>query len=131
MKDNNFESIYFRNLRNAWYHELVLNHPRDDFDLRTIFAPWKIIQCYYCVLAGISALIRCFHSERFDNFLILDEPTDGFSQQQVNRMQEIFDTLNTAQMIIISHERTLDSFITDIFTFKKGNHQTKVVKEIV
>jgi len=27
--------------------------------------------------------------------------------------------------------RKLDSFITDIFTFKKANHQTKVVKEIV
>ena len=65
------------------------------------------------------------------DLLILDEPTDGFSQQQVNRMQEIFDTLNTAQMIIISHERSLDSFITDIFTFKKGNHQTKVVKETI
>ena len=36
-----------------------------------------------------------------------------------------------AGVIIISHERTLDSFVSDIFTFKKGNHQTKVVKEIV
>lgn len=65
MKDNNFESIYFRNLRNAWYHELVLNYPQDDFDLRIKFAPWKIIQCYYCVIAGISALIRCFNSTEF------------------------------------------------------------------
>ena len=81
---------------------------------------------------GLTKIINeRYQDVKTKDLLILDEPTDGFSQQQVNRMQEIFDTLNTAQMIIISHERSLDSFITDIFTFKKGNHQTKVVKEII
>ena len=47
-------------------------------------------------------------------------PKENISEHRINRMQKIFDTLNTAQMIIISHERTLDSFITDIFTFKKA-----------
>ncbi len=80
---------------------------------------------------GLTKIINeRYQDVKTKDLLILDEPTDGFSQQQVNRMQEIFDTLNTAQMIIISHERTLDSFITDIFTFKKGNHQTKVVREM-
>ena len=81
---------------------------------------------------GLTKIINeRYQDVKTKDLLILDEPTDGFSQQQVNRMQEIFDTLNTAQMIIISHERSLDSFITDIFTFKKSNHQTKVVKEII
>ncbi|MFX1502130.1 MAG: hypothetical protein ACFFDH_14295 [Promethearchaeota archaeon] len=66
MVDDKFESIYFRNLRNAWYHELVLNYPQDDEIERTKFAPWKIVQCYYCILAGISALIRCFYSGKLD-----------------------------------------------------------------
>ncbi len=65
--NENQESKYFRSLRNAWYHELVLNYPQDDLDQRSKFAPWKIIQCYYCVLAGISALIRCFDKQKFDN----------------------------------------------------------------
>jgi exonuclease SbcC len=64
------------------------------------------------------------------DILILDEPTDGFSQQQINRMQNIFENLGTSQMIIISHERNLDSFVTDIFHFEKQNHVTKVTKEI-
>jgi len=34
-------------------------------------------------------------------------------------------------MIIISHERNLDSFVTDIFNFRKENHITKVKKEII
>ena len=89
----------------------------------------KIYQAYRLGLTKI--INERYQDVKTKDLLILDEPTDGFSQQQVNRMQEIFDTLNTAQMIIISHERSLDSFITDIFTFKKGNHQTKVVKEII
>ena len=62
------------------------------------------------------------------DLLILDEPTDGFSQQQLNRMQIIFEKLNMAQMIIISHDRNLDSFVTDIYNFKKDFHETKIKK---
>jgi len=70
-----------------------------------------------------------YHEIKTKDLLILDEPTDGFSQQQINKMQDIFEVLNTAQMIIISHETNLDSFVTDIFNFKKENHITKVTKE--
>jgi exonuclease SbcC len=79
---------------------------------------------------ALNKVITVKHPEvKTKNLLILDEPTDGFSQQQVNKMQEIFDKINTEQLIIISHERSLDSFVTDIFTFTKENHKTKVKKE--
>jgi len=79
---------------------------------------------------GLTKIINeRYQDVKTKDLLILDEPTDGFSQQQVNRMQEIFSNLNTAQMIIISHERALDSFVTDIYTFKKSNHVTKVERE--
>ena len=65
------------------------------------------------------------------DLLILDEPTDGFSQEQINKMQDIFEKLDTMQMFIISHDRNLDSFVTDIFNFKKERHVTKVIKEHV
>ncbi|MFX1492787.1 MAG: AAA family ATPase [Promethearchaeota archaeon] len=65
------------------------------------------------------------------DLLILDEPTDGFSQEQINKMQDIFEKLNTTQMFIISHDRNLDSFVTDIYNFQKINHQTKVKRELV
>jgi len=81
---------------------------------------------------GLNKIINERYQEiKTKDLLILDEPTDGFSQQQVNKMQEIFNTLNTSQMIIISHERVLDSFVTDIFTFKKRNHQTQIAKETI
>jgi len=63
------------------------------------------------------------------DILILDEPTDGFSQEQINKMQEIFEKLNMRQLIIISHDRGLDSFVTDIYNFTKSHHKTQIVHE--
>jgi len=67
-----------------------------------------------------------YHEVKTSDLLILDEPTDGFSQQQINKMQDLFDSLNTKQLIIISHDRALDSFVTDILNFEKRNHVTTV-----
>ena len=79
---------------------------------------------------GLTKIINERYQEvKTKNLLILDEPTDGFSQEQINKMQQIFDTLNTSQMIIISHERALDSFVTDVFHFEKKNHKTIVQRE--
>lgn len=79
---------------------------------------------------ALNKVINTKHQEvKTKDLLISDEPTDGFSQQQINKMQDIFERLDTKQMIIISHERTLDSFVTDIFNFTKLNHVTKVTKE--
>ena len=81
---------------------------------------------------ALNKVINTKHQDvKTKDLLILDEPTDGFSEQQVNKMQGVFDTLNMKQMIIISHERTLDSFVSKIFNFKKFNHQTKVTLEDV
>lgn len=44
-------------------------------------------------------------------------------------MQDVFDNLNMGQLIVISHERTLDSFVSDIFNFNKVNHKTNIKKE--
>lgn len=79
---------------------------------------------------ALNKIINEHHQEvKTSDLIILDEPTDGFSQEQINRMQEIFERLNMKQMIIISHDRNLDSFVTDIFKFQKENHKTVVYKE--
>ena len=40
-----------------------------------------------------------------DNLLILDEPTDGFSKEQMYQLKYVFDGLNASQVIIVSHEK--------------------------
>ena len=81
---------------------------------------------------ALNKVISTKHQEvKSKGLLILDEPTDGFSEQQVNKMQNVFEKLNIKQIIIISHERTLDSFVMDILNFKKINHKTTVSREHV
>jgi exonuclease SbcC len=46
-----------------------------------------------------------------DNLLILDEPTDGFSKEQMYQLKHVFDGLSASQVIIVSHEKELESFV--------------------
>lgn len=53
------------------------------------------------------------------NLLILDEPTDGFSREQLYKVREILNELNCPQVIIVSHERELGSFADNVFKVEK------------
>lgn len=48
------------------------------------------------------------------NLLILDEPTDGFSKDQLGKLKEILDELQSPQVILVSHEKELESFADQI-----------------
>jgi exonuclease SbcC len=60
------------------------------------------------------------------NLLILDEPTDGFSKEQLGKVREILDELQCPQVIIVSHERELEGFADQIFRVEKLNGISKV-----
>lgn len=53
------------------------------------------------------------------NLLILDEPTDGFSREQLYKVREILNELECPQIIIVSHERELGSFADNVFRVEK------------
>lgn len=61
--------------------------------------------------------------------LILDEPTDGFSKEQVYRMRGLLEELGSRQVILVSHERELESMADHIFRIEKRNGAT-VVQEV-
>jgi exonuclease SbcC len=61
------------------------------------------------------------------DFIILDEPTDGFSSQQLDKMREVLDQLNVGQLIIVSHEQKMEGFVENIIRFKKENGVSKRV----
>lgn len=65
--DPDEESLHFRNLRNAWYHECSLWNPADR-DTRVKFAAWKIIESYYAIYAGASSLVRCLYPDKERKF---------------------------------------------------------------
>jgi exonuclease SbcC len=51
--------------------------------------------------------------------VILDEPTEGFSEQQINKMRDLFIGLNTKQLIIVSHEQKIEGFVDNIIKLRK------------
>lgn len=53
------------------------------------------------------------------DLIILDEPTDGFSEQQLGKMRDIFDQLEAKQIILVSHEQKIEGFVDNIIRIKK------------
>jgi len=61
------------------------------------------------------------------DLLILDEPTDGFSSEQVDKLRMILDDLDIKQVIIVSHDPKIDSFVDNVIRFEKINGVSEVV----
>lgn len=55
------------------------------------------------------------------NLLILDEPTDGFSKEQLYKVRDILNELKCPQVILVSHEKELESFADHIYRVSKNN----------
>lgn len=60
--------------------------------------------------------------------LILDEPTDGFSKEQLGKVREILDEMGNPQVIIVSHERELDSMADQIYRVAKVGNESKITR---
>jgi len=55
------------------------------------------------------------------DIVILDEPTDGFSEQQLDKMRDVLQELNVKQLIMVSHEQKIEGFVENVIKFKKEN----------
>lgn len=60
------------------------------------------------------------------NLLILDEPTDGFSKEQLGSVREVLDEVGCPQVIIVSHDKELESFADQIFRVEKSGSESTV-----
>ncbi|MAF50627.1 MAG: hypothetical protein CMH64_00915 [Nanoarchaeota archaeon] len=60
--------------------------------------------------------------------IILDEPTDGFSNEQLDRVRVVLDELEIKQVIIVSHEDKIESFVDNVLRFEKQGHVSKVLR---
>jgi exonuclease SbcC len=61
-----------------------------------------------------------------DNLLILDEPTDGFSKEQLIQIKYVLEELSAAQVIVVSHEKELEGFVETIFRVVKESEKSQV-----
>lgn len=60
------------------------------------------------------------------NLLILDEPTDGFSKEQLYKIREILDELKCPQVVMVSHEKELESFADQVMRIEKKNGVSQI-----
>ncbi|MBS3159289.1 AAA family ATPase [Candidatus Woesearchaeota archaeon] len=56
------------------------------------------------------------------DLIILDEPTDGFSNEQIEKIKDILNELNMTQIIIVSHEPKIEDFVDNVIRIKKEEH---------
>ncbi len=60
------------------------------------------------------------------SLLILDEPTDGFGKEQLMRLRDVLAELACRQVIIVSHEKELESFADRVFRVRKSGSVSAV-----
>lgn len=84
-----------------------------------------------CALAYRLALNRVINDMmttiRTKDLLILDEPTDGFSSEQLERVREVLYQLNIKQIIIVSHEAKLESFVDNVIRVQKVDGASRLL----
>jgi exonuclease SbcC len=68
---------------------------------------------------ALNTIVQKVSTGMKSNLLILDEPTDGFSKEQLFKVRDILVDLKCPQVIIVSHERELESFADHVLRVEK------------
>ena len=63
----------------------------------------------------------------FKDLIILDEPTDGFSAEQLDKVRDVLDQIGVKQTIIVSHESKIESFVDSVVRVSKSEHVSEVI----
>jgi len=131
----------FSKLFNEWFNILVPEiftvHLDEDF---TPLIEQQDFQLEYSFLSGgertaIALAYRLSLNQVLNSLLsriktrdlvILDEPTEGFSEQQLDKIRDVLNELKVEQLIIVSHESKIESFVENIIKFKKIEGVTRI-----
>jgi len=74
----------------------------------------------------LNSLMRKETESLKSNLLILDEPTDGFSKNQLGKIREVLDELKSQQIVLVSHEKELEAYVDNIFQISKEDGISKI-----
>ena len=84
-----------------------------------------------CALAYRLALNQVINnivsSIKTKDIIILDEPTDGFSSEQIEKIKYILQELKMKQIVIVSHESKIETFVDNIIKINKEGHESKIL----
>jgi DNA repair protein SbcC/Rad50 len=74
---------------------------------------------------ALAEVVRTLGHLKLDTIL-LDEPTDGFSPEQVVRMGELLDALALPQVVLVSHEEALSGIADRVIRVEKSQGRSVV-----
>jgi DNA repair protein SbcC/Rad50 len=69
---------------------------------------------------SLNQMINSVFSEiKTKDLILLDEPTDGFSERQLDKVRDIFEQLDSKQIILVSHEPKIEGFVDNVIRVRK------------
>ena len=77
----------------------------------------------------LNSMIRHEMESLKSNLLILDEPTDGFSKTQLLKIKDILKQLDSEQIILVSHEKELETYADNIYYISKDSGVSHVYRQ--
>jgi exonuclease SbcC len=75
---------------------------------------------------GLNTMVQEVAAGGGANLLILDEPTDGFSKEQLSKVRDVLTELKCPQVILVSHERELEAFADRVYRVERVNGVSRV-----
>lgn len=70
---------------------------------------------------AINSTMRAQAGTLRSNLLILDEPTDGFSGTQMQKVRTILDSVKSDQIVMVSHQSELEGYVEHVFRVTKSD----------
>lgn len=76
---------------------------------------------------ALNAIVQETGTSGTGELVILDEPTEGFSKEQIHKMRDILAELRSKQVVIVSHENELEGMAQHVFRVQKVNGTSRVL----
>ena len=77
---------------------------------------------------ALNSIIRELSTSDSYSLMILDEPTDGFSKEQLLKVQDVLKGIGCNQIILVSHETELEGCADNIYRIEKRGRVSGIQK---
>ncbi|MCU0641998.1 MAG: SMC family ATPase, partial [archaeon] len=65
------------------------------------------------------------------DIIILDEPTDGFSEFQLDKLRDVLHEIDVGQLVIVSHEQKIEGFVDSVVRLKKDANLSSIESPVL
>lgn len=103
---------------------IIVEQNGHDIEVRQLSGGEKSSLAIAYKLALKKTIESFFPQQQYLDVLILDEPTDGFSAEQIQRLGMLLKDLNVEQILLVSHDEKIESIADRVIEIEKKNHES-------